>query len=83
MSSRRPIIVAGPIERNSNPRSSGSVDSFGFGAAGLVATCASNKPASPIAAAGSSDRRWNLSQNGILSFLLNNPPISGLAKEGL
>src|SRR6266446_3254137 len=31
MSSTRPIMVAGPIERNSKPRNSGSADMFGGG----------------------------------------------------
>src|SRR5215469_18398267 len=35
MSSTRPIIVAGPIDRNSNPRRSGSVDALGGGPAGV------------------------------------------------
>ena len=34
MSSTRPIMVAGPMERNSNPRSNGSVVALGGGPAG-------------------------------------------------
>src|SRR4051794_21885793 len=48
MSSTRPIITAGPMERNSNPFKSGSVAAFGTGGggvAGVCACCASIRPA--------------------------------------
>src|ERR1017187_1998374 len=34
MSSTRPIITAGPIERKENPRNMGSVETFGWGPGG-------------------------------------------------
>src|SRR5262252_5707489 len=42
MSSTRPIMVAGPMERNSKPRSNGSVEAFGGGPAGWPPRCAHN-----------------------------------------
>src|ERR1035437_10794947 len=47
MSSRRPIIVAGPIERNSNPRKSGSEVGLGGGIGGSTGPrpCAHTVPA--------------------------------------
>src|SRR5579864_5136770 len=54
ISSRRPIMVAGPMERNSNPRSMGSVEAFtggGVGAGSAGRSCAHRKTASPSVAA--------------------------------
>ena len=67
MSSRRPIITAGPMDRNSKPRKRGSVDWLGFGAAGRVATCAHKRPAIPRepAATGNRTRREKRKLNAI------------------
>src|SRR5580658_85360 len=46
MSSTRPIMTAGPMERNSKGFRMGSVDSFSFGGAGVSAgVCAHSQPA--------------------------------------
>src|SRR5258708_11835689 len=46
ISSRRPIITAGPIDRNSKPRSSGSEEGFGGGTGGSTGPrpCAQSGP---------------------------------------
>src|SRR5277367_3332058 len=47
MSSTRPIMVAGPIDRNWNPRRRGSFETLGGGSAGggAAGACAPNHPA--------------------------------------
>src|SRR5580698_1640966 len=57
MSSRRPIITAGPMERNSKPRSMGSADSFGFGSGGRF--CAQIRPATARTAALTASDNFN------------------------